>query len=98
VTTSDATTSDSDTHVPAYEELRQRVLAGATHGSHFGLVVLLREGIAAWMQRAVVGSAGTPAAGPDRRPAAPVLPDEIQAGVVRVLANMALSGRGELSP
>ena len=42
-----AATGDGDALVAAYEELRNHVLAGAGHGSPFGLILLLREGIAA---------------------------------------------------
>jgi hypothetical protein len=58
----------------------------------FGLVVLRREGIAAWMAR---GSARSAPVAPDRDAAAPAGSDEIHAGVVRVLASMALAGREE---
>jgi hypothetical protein len=79
-----------------YEELRCRVLAGAPFGGAFGLVLLLREGLAAWMAG---GSAVpvAPAVEPDRRAAAPLVSDEIHAAVVRVLASMALGGLKERS-
>jgi hypothetical protein len=35
-----------------YEQLRSDVLEGASTGRHFGLVILLREGVAAWMAHA----------------------------------------------
>ena len=75
-----------------YEALRHRVLTGAAFGGVGGLVVLLRDGLAAWMAR---GSAGA-AAGPTRRGAAPLVSDEIHAAVVRVLANIALAGLKEM--
>lgn len=46
----------------AYEQLRNGVLDGAGAGSHFGLVVLLREGVAAWLEGAPIRPAtNTPA-------------------------------------
>ncbi len=81
----------------AYEELRRRVLAGSAVGGPFGLVLLLREGLAAWMVRGVACAAPVePAADPARRGAAPLVPDQIHAAVVRVLASMALSRLGEV--
>ena len=98
MTASPAATDGRDPFGVAYEELRRRVLAGVPFDSRGGLVLLLREGIAAWMAR---GSAGavpvTPAADPDRRGAAPIVSDEIHAAVVRVLASMALGRLGEVS-
>ena len=81
----------------AYEALRRRVLAGSPFGGSFGLVLLLREGLAAWMARGSAGAAPVePAADPDRRRVAPIVPDEIHAAVVRVLASMALGGHREM--
>jgi hypothetical protein len=91
VTASPAATNGRDPFVAAYEELRRRVLAGASFGGHFGLALLLREGIAAWMARGPACFApAAPAADLDRRGAAPIVTDEFHAGVVRVLASMAL--------
>ena len=83
----------------AYEELRCRVLAGAPFGGAFGLVLLLREGLAAWMAGGSAGSVPVaPTVDQDRRAAAPIVSDEIHAAVVRVLASMALGGLKEMSP
>jgi hypothetical protein len=83
--------------VAAYEELRLRLLGGSTRGSHFGLVVILQEGIAAWIARGSAAAAALkPAAEPNPRSAAPNLPNDVHAGVVRVLAGMALSIRREV--
>lgn len=93
MTASDAAPGGSDTSVAAYEELRRHVLAGSAFGTHLGLVLLLREGIASWMSRCSAYSAPVaPAADRDRCAAAPYVSDEIHADVVRVLASMALSG------
>lgn len=82
----------------AYEELRNHVLAGAGYGSPFGLILLLREGIAAWMDRASARWVPAASSHPDRPGAAPMVSDEIRVGIARVLASMALAGRGEGSP
>jgi hypothetical protein len=79
-----------------YEALRRRVLTGAAFGGAGGLVVLLRDGLAAWMARGAAGAAAVEAADPARRGAAPIVSDEIHAAVVRVLASMALAGLKEM--
>ena len=75
----------------AYEELRSHVLSGVP-GNGAGLLLLLREGLAAWIEgRAAL----CPAPEPEKRPrhkAVPVLSDEVHAGIVRVLASMVLAG------
>lgn len=101
----DATAVGGDSPAAEYERLRAHVRAGSAFGGHLGLVLLLREGVAAWMAR------GSPAsvqvaqleqvestASPERPVGvvAPGVTDEIHAGLVRVLANIALAGRGEL--
>lgn len=76
----------------AYEQLRGRVLAGKVFSSHFGLILLLREGLAAWISRCLplpLEAAAEP------RATAPNLPDPIHAGVVQFLAGMVLRGLGE---
>ena len=47
MTVSPAGTTDRDTVVAAYEALRRRVLAGSVFGGPTGLVLFLREGLAA---------------------------------------------------
>jgi len=91
VTVSPAGTTDRDTVVAAYEALRRRVLTGSVFGGPAGLVLFLREGLAAWMAR----GAAVEAADPERRGAAPLVADAIHAAVVRVLASMALGGLKE---
>ena len=92
MTVSTAAPAGRDTVVTAYEELRRRVLAGGPFGGHVGLVLLLREGLAAWMARGAAGATPVEAGGPERRAAAPIVSDEIHAAVVRVLASVALAG------
>jgi len=93
MTVATVATGGSDPFVVAYEALRRHVLTGAIFGSHFGVVLLLREGIAAWMADSARSAL---AADRDRRAPAPILSDELHAGIVRVLANMALAGQGEM--
>jgi len=101
MTASDTTTGGTDASVEAYEELRNHVLSGSSSmNGHSGLVLLLRQGVAAWVAQRSVGTSGTasvqPAAVPGPLAAAP-LPSGLHADVVRVLANIALAGRQEMS-
>jgi len=77
----------------AYEALRAHILTGATSGSHDGLVVLLRQGVTAWMERRSACSVPLP---PATRTAAPFTGNEIQSAIVRVLASMVLVGQMEV--
>lgn len=91
-------TSGSDASVARYEELRSRVLAG-TGGGDFGQIFLLREGLCAWLGRAATLCAASQSiADTDQQVAPLVLPNEVHAGLVRVLASMALTGRKEMTP
>ena len=88
----------SDTSVALYEDLRRRVLVGAG-ACDCGQIFLLRGGIVAWMAHGKTSTA-PPNPTTDRQSdaTAPVLSDEIHAGMVRVLANMALAaGRREMT-
>ena len=94
---SPAVVDSSDTSVALYEELRRCVFAGAG-ASDLGQIFLLCEGVAAWMAHRMTCTApAEPAAGRGDSATAPVLSDEIHAGMVRVLANMALAGRREIT-
>ena len=94
----DAKTGGTDTSVEAYEELRNHVLSGSSSSSHSGLVLLRRQGVAAWVaQRSVCTASVQPAAVPEPPAAAPLPPGGLCADIVRVLANMALAGRQEMS-
>ena len=78
----------------AYEELRSHVLTDVP-GNGAGLVLLLREGLAAWIEgRGAFSPASEPGArpSPERHVAAPALSDEVHAGIVGVLASMVLAG------
>ncbi len=86
-----ATLREDHSTVAAYEQLRTQVLEGAPFGGHFGLIVLLREGVAAWIARRSVCSTPTqPATGSHHGWVTPRLDDADQASIVRVLASMAM--------
>ena len=88
----------SEASVAAYENLRRHVLAGTAFGSPFGLVLLRREGLAAWVSRGATSTAALePAADRAPREAAPNVSDGIRASVVQVLASMVLRGLGGTS-
>ena len=94
MTSSATTTGDGgDGCVTAYEMLRAQVLTGSTAGSPTGLLVLLRQGLAAWIARRSACSSPAPAAA---RTATPLVGDEIHAAIVRVLASMVLAGQQEV--
>lgn len=100
MTASAAVTAGSDTAVARYEELRRCVLvqAGACD-CDLGQILLVRGGVVAWMAHATTRTApANRTADRDRDATAPVMSDEIQVGMVRVLANMALAGRREMTP
>jgi hypothetical protein len=71
--------------VPAYEALRHHVLSGATGGGAGGLIVLLRQGVAAWQ-----ACRGAAARLPAPAPAAGLPPEERHAALVTLLVNMVL--------
>jgi len=97
VTFSAAAAGGAEACVAAYEQLRRHVLAGAAaRGGHFGLVLLLREGLAAWIDRRPPCAAAAESVAAREWPVgAPLVADDLHASLVRVLASMALSGRGE---
>lgn len=76
-----------------YEALRSHTLQATTAGGHEGLIVLLRQGVAAWMRARSLSIQRASTAG--RAPRAKVLrfPDEMNASFVQVIASMALAGR-----
>lgn len=76
----------ADALVARYEDLRRWIVDGAGGSSRWGLALLRREGLAAWM---ATWAAAPGAAVVDPRPeVARRLPDERHADVVRVLASM----------
>jgi hypothetical protein len=74
----------------AYEALRGCAIAGAASGG-LGVGILLREGLAAWLARRCRGADSveiTPH--PDRHAGRRLGSEELQIGLVRVLASMVL--------
>jgi hypothetical protein len=82
----------------AYEQLRSRVLAGSTSGDQLGLMLMMREGTAAWMARRSTRAIRSEArsVGRERR-SAPLALDDLHVAVVRVLASMALGTSVEMT-
>lgn len=87
-----AMSGEAEASVRDYEALRSHVLAGASTGSHAGLLVLLRQGVAAWMARRSACACPAPAAA---RTTTLLAGEEIHAALVRVLASMALAAQRE---
>jgi hypothetical protein len=84
---------EAEASVRAYEALRSHVLAGSSAASHAGLLVLLRQGVAAWMARRLACACPAPAA---ERTTTLLVGEEIHAALVRVLASMALGAQQEV--
>jgi hypothetical protein len=94
VTTGRARPPDAATWAERYETLRSHMVQAATTQSHEGLIVLLRQGVAAWMMMSAESK--TPRAGvSDLLPRAKArrFPEESNASFVQALATMALAGR-----
>jgi hypothetical protein len=75
-----------------YEQLRRSALEGGAAQGHFGLIILLREGVAAWMQQApdsLSVSVGTVAK--ERESTTRLISLEQRAEMTRVLANMVMN-------
>lgn len=80
----------------AYENLRQQVLAALPGSGRLGLPVLLREGMAAWIES---GAAAAPRSLPSRLSEPPrLLASPLQAGIVQILVSIALSRAQETHP
>ncbi len=93
MTTGEVPRGGGDAGVAAYEELRSRVLTGVPDPGA-ALLLLLRQGLAAWLE----GRGGcSPRCEPQvtlrstTHAASPLVSDEIQAGIVGVLASMVLA-------
>ena len=79
----------------AYEQLRHHVLTGSSRAGHVGLILLMREGVAAWLDHSAAGV--TPVAPSTvAAVASPGLP--LQAGIVAVLADLVWTTRQERNP
>jgi len=88
VTASGPTTANDDVLANVYEALRAHVLTGTVAARSCGLVVLLHQGVAAWMEHWSTSSLS--AKPPPTGKAAPVNADENEATLVRILASMVL--------
>jgi len=71
-----------------YEQLRCHLLAGSPGGGHTGLAVLLREGVAAWMERLMAVTPVLSARPDDATPL--TLTQPLHAGIVQILVSIAL--------
>jgi len=82
--------TSSSNHLAAdYEALRGGALEPELSGGQFGLVILLREGLAAWVAHATSRPVAiTPPASSERPTAAPVVSDDIRTDMIAVLASM----------
>ena len=78
----------------AYERLRDQMLEGTTAGV-FGLVVLMRGGVAAWLTGATTPAVAVTHA-KDPLAATPLVSLDIHADMVSVLANMAMAISAEV--
>jgi cell shape-determining protein MreD len=78
----------------AYEQLRRHMLAPSPRCAAFGLAVLLKEGVAAWIQ-GCVGAPLQPITFPSQPLSSIVIPP-LQAGIVQILATIALSRTQEM--
>ena len=76
-----------------YEALRDHMLRKPTSSGRDGLVVLLRQGLAAWMRRtSATSSPRSLATHSHAALAAPSLSDDLCASFVQIMATMALAG------
>lgn len=83
----DASGQNAPDHAARYETLRAYAVVRHAPASRDGLVVLLRQGVAAWME-AWSGMPALPLPVEARGQRASPLPDEVSAEVVHVLAAM----------
>ena len=82
--------------VAAYEQLRRHVLQGSPRGALVGVILVRREGVAAWMDRGGTGFVTVaPSTPPDRAGAVPDVSPPLHAGIVDVLVSIALTTREE---
>ena len=89
--------ADNSTLSEAYEHLRRHVLTSLPGGGRFGLSVLLREGVAAWMEHYVANPRPAAATGLDTVPC-PAIAPPLYAGIVQILASIALNRIQEIHP
>lgn len=89
------TSSNGDSFVTTYEQLRSGVVQGTKEVGHFGLMLLLREGLAAWLARASTFLISPLPPIKKTLDATPLACDEMRAGIIRVFAAMAIAGTQE---
>jgi hypothetical protein len=80
--------------VAAYEQMRNHVFQGSPCGGYFGLILVMREGVAAWIDRGFTPTAASTNA--DRVVALPDLSPQLHAGIVDVLVSIAMATRKEI--
>ena len=89
----------NDAASAAYEVLRDHILAGSSGGQHYGLILLLREGVAVWLERRIAAeSTAAKIRKPHVSASKSLLSEPLQAELVSVLAGIALSDRKEMRP
>lgn len=87
----------TDSHIKNYEQLRSHVLGDPSPiDDPSGLILIRREGVAAWFNRGpgIPASTFVMVANHEPKLTLPRL-DENRSAVVRVLANMAMACRGK---
>lgn len=81
----------------AYEALRGHILAGSPGRQHFGLILLLREGVAVWLERrSTAENTAAKFTRPDTSASKSLITEPLQAELVSVLAGIALIDRKEM--
>lgn len=79
-----------------YEQLRRGVLDGEAPTRHFGLVILMREGVAAWMAHASARPATVAnVVGNGPLSVTAFIAENVHADMVAVLANMVMTNHEE---
>lgn len=86
---------NASAHVARYEELRRHTVERQILAGRFGLAVLLRQGLAAWVDQWSKMPAPMPAPSSELSRRSP-LPDDTSADVINVLAAMALGHMQEV--
>jgi hypothetical protein len=74
----------------AYEHMRRQVVAALPGSGLLGAVVLLREGVAAWIERCAV-EASSRSFTPASESSAPIPTPPLYAGLIQILASIALN-------
>ncbi len=81
--------TDSATLSEAYEQLRRHVLTALPGGGRFGLAVLLREGVAAWIEHCATNPLRASPTG--LAPVCSAIAPPLYAGIVQILASITLN-------